>query len=598
MEKRKYLLKIFKYSFYLLFKANGLRFIPYIITSILAISFPLFTSFIMKCLIDALESNTEGLGEILFYAGVFFIATILLVVIDKIRSSLEETIIEKTQFLYDSIILEKVTEMPLEVFDSSEGKDMIEDAMFTNNVVACFFVRIVTILTGFYAFFVAFSIVYKFNHIFSIAFLILTVPGIIINEYWARKLEDFRLKKAPDVRKFSYYRWMLTDAWPAKDVRMYDLTEPIKKRYSEEKIKYFTENKKLGLYRLFYNIVAEIIRRAGEIIFTAYVIIQTLNGEIQLGNATMYIGFALSAAHSFDNMVNMGVFTYFRSIEGMERTTEFFSLSKVDDIWGKRRVDYFESLCFDNVFFKYPGSDEYVLNGVSFTIKKGEKLVIIGVNGAGKTTLIKLMLGMYQVEAGTILLNGYPITDYLVSEVRKLFSVLFQDFVKYPLTLRDNIALSDASKRGDDEEVIRALKQSGFYEEISEKTNLNLDSIMTRNFDDNGVELSKGQWQKIALARLYFKECDVYVLDEPSSALDAEAEDRIFTDFSNLSNGKTGIMISHRISVSHLVDRIVVLDGGQVSEIGTHDMLMKNNGLYSRMYNMQKEKYKVVTELT
>ena len=205
--------------------------------------------------------------------------------------------------------------------------------------------------------------------------------------------------------------------------------------------------------------------------------------------------------------------------------------------------------------------------------------------------MIKLMLGLYEVESGQILINGYPLSDYDIKDVRKLFSALFQTFVQYPFTLRENIALSNLERLQNDEEIIEVLKQSGVYEDIKPKLENGLDSFMTRQFDDKGTELSKGQWQKVALSRAYFKNASIIIFDEPSAALDAEAEDRIFKNFEEISEGKTGIMISHRISSSRMSNKIIVLDGGKITEQGTHDELVAKDGLYAKLYNLQREKY-------
>jgi ABC-type multidrug transport system fused ATPase/permease subunit len=201
------------------------------------------------------------------------------------------------------------------------------------------------------------------------------------------------------------------------------------------------------------------------------------------------------------------------------------------------------------------------------------------------------MLGFYQADSGRILINGMPIEKYKISEVRKQFSALFQDFIQYPLELRYNVAFSDLGRSQNDGEIITVLKQSGIYDELESKLYNGLDSYMKRRFDDNGIELSKGQWQKLSLARVYYKNASVLIFDEPSASLDAEAEDRIFRNYEVISQGKTGIMISHRISAARGATNIIVLDGGKIAEQGTHDELVAAGGLYSELYKLQREKY-------
>ena len=371
---------------------------------------------------------------------------------------------------------------------------------------------------------------------------------------------------------------------------MYDLTEPIKSRYYEVKEEYLTANKRLDKKKLRSMLFSEIILRAGEILFTAFVIWKAVNAEIGIGDVALYVGLALSAVNAFEGFMNIGLMTYTRTTEVMSRVFDFFSIP-TEDKSGTRTLKAFESLEFRNVCFKYPYTDKDVLKSVTFTLNKGDKLSLVGINGSGKSTIIKLMLGLYEIESGEILINGYPMSDYDLRDVRKLFSVLFQNFVQYPLSLRDNIALSDYGRAMDEEAIITSLRQSGVYNELQEKLENGLDSFMTRQFDDKGTELSKGQWQKIALSRAYFKNAEIFIFDEPSAALDAEAEDRIFKNFESVSEGKTGIMISHRISAARMSNKILVLDGGVITESGTHDELVEKNGLYAKLYNLQKEKY-------
>ncbi len=467
---------------------------------------------------------------------------------------------------------------------------MVNDVRYAKNAAVYLTYRLVRIFSWAYTFTVAFTALIVFNVWFSLLMLVLTVPGMILLLVYDKKAENLRREQAPDVRKFCYYRWMLTDPWPAKDVRMYDLTEPIRKRYDEVKGEYICANKRLDTKKLFSMLFAEAVLRSGEIIFTVFVVIKALRGEIGIGDVALYVGLALSAVNAFEGFMNIGLMTYTRTTEVMSRVFDFFAIPTEGKV-GTRELKMFESLEFQNVCFKYPHTEKDVLKGVSFTLIKGDKLSLVGINGSGKSTIIKLMLGLYEIDSGEILINGYPMSDYNTRDVRKMFSALFQNFVHYPLTLRDNIALSDYERVLDDDAVIVALKQSGVYDEMQDKLANGLDSFMTRQFDDRGTELSKGQWQKVALSRAYFKNADILIFDEPSAALDAEAEDRIFKNFEDISEGKTGIMISHRISAARMSNKIIVLDGGIITECGGHDELVEKNGLYAKLYNLQKEKY-------
>jgi ATP-binding cassette subfamily B protein len=244
---------------------------------------------------------------------------------------------------------------------------------------------------------------------------------------------------------------------------------------------------------------------------------------------------------------------------------------------------------FHNVSFKYPGSDTYVLNDLSFQLKTGEKLALVGENGAGKTTLIKLLLRFYEPTSGSISLDGIDIRNFEKESYQQFFGVIFQDFFKYSFTAKENIAVGAISKINEDELIRTAAKQS-LAEDVIQAFPKQYDQQLGKRFA-GGVELSGGQWQKIALARAYMKNAEVVVLDEPTSALDARAEYDAFQRFIGLTKGKTAVIISHRFSTVRMADRILVLKDGRLLEIGTHEELLSNKGLYSELFELQAQGY-------
>jgi len=592
MSKIKLFIKSIGYSATLTYKSSGIMLLLYFVLNIIASTLTLFSTIALKYVLDSIVTENQLLSVVLLWIGLYALSLVITQANTSIQNILHDSIFKKAEHLYERELAEKLTHLTLSIIDSSAGKDMIDDVRYGKNTAIYTTFRMVRIVSLLYTFVIAFATLVNFNVFFSLLFLLLTVPGIILNEVFDRKAEKLRREKAPDVRKFCYYRWMLTDAWPAKDVRMYDLTESIKGRYNEEKSQYLTANKELDKKKGRSLLFAELLRRSGEIAFTVFVVYQAINGQISIGDVALYIGFALTTSNSFTSILFVFVMGYTRATEVIGRVFEFFAI-KTEENNAIRKLVSFETLTFDNVYFKYPYTEKYVLNGVSFTLNKGDKLSIVGINGSGKSTIIKLMLGLYEIESGQILINGYPMSDYDIRDVRKIFSALFQSFVQYPLTLRENIVLSSLERIDDSDEIESVLRQSGVYEDIKPKLENGLDSFMTRKFDDKGTELSKGQWQKIALSRAYFKNAPIIIFDEPSAALDAEAEDRIFKNFESISDGKTGIMISHRISSARMSNKIIVLDGGKITEQGTHEELVSLNGLYAKLYNLQREKYTV-----
>lgn len=551
----------------------------------------------MKRIIDILSGMGESWQDISFvffvYAGIF----LLLFFINALSQIIYNSIKEKAFMNFNVTILNKMKHVPIEFFDSSSGKDFLMYARCANENAVYIFFNILNIVTSLYTFIVAISIIAEFSLLFALILLFMIIPGIMLGYIVKKRRYQYQFKSAYSNRKLSYYYAMLTGDWASKDIRVYNLSAPIKQRYEEERRSYEKGIKRLDINRFLFSAASVLIEQGGVILFTVYLLYKAFYSQITVGDVTMYIGYSVSMRTAFSGIIStitsgfqdaqLVMDSYFKLME-MECQSENTSISK-------RKLETFESLEFKKVYFKYPKTEDYILQGASFRINKGDKLSIVGINGAGKSTIVKLMLGLYEIESGDILINGYSMNDYHIQDIRNMFSVLFQNFVKYPLTFRENIGLSDYKRMGNDEELYRCMERSGITENIIAKLHKGIDSNMMRKFDDEGVELSKGQWQKVAIARTYFKNADVIVFDEPSSALDAEAEDRVFDNFEDISKDKTGIMISHRISSSKIANKVIVLDGGKIVEKGTHEELLQEEGLYAKLYNLQKQKYTLET---
>ena len=582
-----------RYSFSLLFHANKGIVVIYSLLKIIQPSLSFLGVYIIKLVIDNICKENVNIKSVAEFSLAYVVSAILYHIVSMFLDIIGKEMKEKTSFAYDCIVLDKLSALPLSSIDFAKGRNKIDNVRYIKKDIVQLPFNIFTIISCVYSFAVALGFMSHFDIAFTFLFLFLTIPGVILNEVFLRKADAFRQKKAPDVRKFCYYRWMATDSWPAKDVRMYDLSESIKCRYEQERGKYTNAKARLEKQRMCGQLVTEFIRRSGGIVFSIYVVHSAVVGRVTIGEIALYIGYSVTLSDAFQRVLKVLTNSYRVCSKNVIHYFDFLELQTEQKSVISKKILEFESLAFDEVYFKYPHTDKYVLKGVSFTLNKGDKLSIIGINGSGKSTIIKLLLGIYEIESGQILINGYPMSDYDMRDVRKLFSVLFQSFVQYPLTLRENIALSSLDRMDNNDEIEWALAQSGVYEDIKSKLEKGLDSFMTRQFDDRGTELSRGQWQKIALSRAYFKNAPIIIFDEPSAALDAEAEDRIFKNFDSVSNGKTGIMISHRISSARMSNKIIVLDGGKITEQGTHEELVSLNGLYAKLYNLQREKYTV-----
>jgi ATP-binding cassette subfamily B protein len=249
-----------------------------------------------------------------------------------------------------------------------------------------------------------------------------------------------------------------------------------------------------------------------------------------------------------------------------------------------------EGFRFENVGFRYPGSERWALRGASFDLAAGERLALVGENGAGKTTLVKLLARLYDPSEGRILLDGIDLREYDAEDLRRSIGVIFQDFVRYDLLARENIAVGQIEAIDDETRIQNAAGKS-LADAVIGKLEHGYDHMLGRRFD-GGANLSGGEWQKLALARAYLREAQVLILDEPTAALDARAEYEVFRRFSELTAGRSAVLISHRFSTVRMADRILVLEGGRIIEDGTHAQLVEHGGRYAELFSLQAAGYR------
>ena len=244
---------------------------------------------------------------------------------------------------------------------------------------------------------------------------------------------------------------------------------------------------------------------------------------------------------------------------------------------------------FDDVCFKYPGTEKEILKGLSFTVKNGEKLSIVGQNGEGKTTMVKLLLGLFQPDSGEIRIGGKPLPAYSQAARSRMFGAVFQDFVKYSVTLGENVGVGNVDNL-DNREAIDAAMKKAKADSFAGGLDKGMETLLGRDFE-GGIDLSGGQWQRIAIARAFMGDKPILILDEPTSQLDPMAESEIYSDFAEMSAGKTAVFITHRLGSTLITDRILVITGGKVAQSGTHEELMASGGLYADMFNAQRQWY-------
>lgn len=431
-----------------------------------------------------------------------------------------------------------------------------------------------------------------FNPWLIVLLLVSVIPSFIGEWHFNAKSYSLQRGWTPQRRELDYYRFIGASDETAKEVKLFGLSDFIIERFSNLSDRYFKENKKLAIERASWGSLLVAIGTLGY--FGAYtlIIVETVKGMVTIGSLTFLAG-------SFRQLKSLleGILGRFTSIsQGALYLNDLFEFYEIEpQITSPISPKPFpnpikEGFRFENVGFKYPNSDKWANRNLNFDLKVGEKLALVGENGSGKTTLVKLLARLYDPDEGRIVLDGIDLKDYNLVELREHIGVIFQDFQKFNFTAGDNIAVGDIASREELPELERAAHQS-LADTVIEKLPLKYDQPLGRKFA-KGIELSGGEWQKVALARAYLREADVLILDEPTAALDARAEYEVFRRFAELTKGKTAILISHRFSTVRMADRILVLDKGNLLEIGTHEELLVKNGRYAELFYLQAEGYK------
>jgi ATP-binding cassette subfamily B protein len=424
-----------------------------------------------------------------------------------------------------------------------------------------------------------------------IILLVLSIIPSFINEvkYSSHRYSVARSWTA-ERRELDYLRFIGANNQTAKEVKLFGLTDYIAARFNKLSGDYYEINKQLSIKQSIYGSLFNILGILSYYGAYIFIIFKVISGTLSIGELTFLSG-------SFNRLSNnlQGFFSRFTSISEsslyLRDYFDFLDIEVTDQAAAFTPIPGEIKIGFElrNVHFGYAGSDSDVLKGINFTIKAGEKIAFVGQNGAGKTTLIKLILRFYEPTQGEILLDGINIAQFDKQEYRRRFGVIFQDFFKYEFSLRENIAVGNIEELNNDPMIQDAAARS-LADQVVAVMKDGIDQQLGRRFA-KGQELSGGQWQKVALARAYMKNSDIIVLDEPTSALDAQAEYDVFERFIGLTKGKTSIIISHRFSTVRMADRILVLEDGQVAEIGTHEELMAEPKSYEQLFNLQAAGY-------
>ena len=433
------------------------------------------------------------------------------------------------------------------------------------------------------------------NLLMMIIFIVISFGIVKISSFFTKRDKiKFSDAMAPTWRKMNYLESTTKNFDFAKDIRLFNMSNAFFNQLSGVNETYKELNRKHHNRMVLWEVSLGSVLIVQKILMYTWLVYNVVTGAYQISDFVLYVGL-VSTFHASVGYVNW-IYSDMRTNSLMINDYRNFVDWKEDRETADEKdghiteinLDKFE-FRFENVSFKYPGHDNYVLKNVNLTIKNGAKLAVVGVNGAGKTTFIKLMMKLYEPSEGRILLNDVDIKEYNREEYFKLFSPVFQNVECFAMPIYQNISFAEEDKT-DMNKINEVLEQSGLSEKINSYEK-GIHTNLLKIFDKEGIDLSGGEKQRLAMARALYKDGKVIILDEPTAALDALAEDRMYREFENMIHGKTAVFISHRLGSTRFCDKIAMFEDGTIVEEGTHEELMAKNGKYAYMFGIQSQYY-------
>lgn len=423
--------------------------------------------------------------------------------------------------------------------------------------------------------------------------ILVAIPTTVVNFVFKRKNVNYMFFRSKNRRQMDYYAGTVIDKDLVKEIRMFNLADTFTDKYRQTFNEYYAGLRKLRVQECLYGLAASVLTSA--VYCGLYILLAkgVYSHTYEVGDFSLYTG-AITAIGAGVTALISSTSTIYEGTLFIENLMSFLNekptiVPSVDPPRSLQR-HCGHTIEFRDVSFRYSGAEKDALSHINITIKEGQTVVVVGYNGAGKTTLVKLLTRLYDPTSGVILLDGHDIKEYDVDELYDMFGIIFQDFGKYAVTAGENIVFGDLGRDAGEKEMREAAGQSG-ADVFIERLAAGYDTPLMRYFEANGAELSIGQWQKLSIARAFYSDSDILILDEPTASLDPMAEQEIFNQFNELRHDKTSIFISHRLSSATIADNILVMENGQVVEQGTHSELMKKQGLYHTLFTTQAARY-------
>ena len=589
-------IKLFRESLELVWQsAPGWAFTN-IIVSVLRSILPLALVWLLKILIDTI-TKAPATGPGIHFDNVLWIIITVVVVyfLDEASSDFSGYIRKKQSlklevYMY-SLLHGKAIKLDLINFERPEYFDCLSrasrEAPWRPNSILN---NLIGIMRSFLSLLLMAGLILTLHWTLAVLLLVANIPGIWLRLYYADILYNFQRQQTPETRKSAYFNWLLTGDRPSRELRLFGLGKYFIDLFRKSFLKQKEDEINIIRKRTLIELISNLFKASALLITLLFISRQTIEGKLSLGQMAMFL-LAFRQGMMF-------IKDLFSSLSGLYEDSLFIGdvfefLNLKENVIAAEPVvvssPLKKKIAVRNLSFTYPDNSLKTIDNVSFEIKKGEIIALVGPNGAGKSTLVKLLCRLYDPDSGAVKYDDNDIRNIHPEEYRKLFSVVFQDFMLYNLTAGENIRLGKIDEEKPVGKINSSAVTTGIHELITNLPN-GYDTVIGNLFDDSR-ELSWGEWQKIALARALFRDAPVLILDEPTSALDADTEYDIFSRFREIVKNRTSILISHRFTNVSLADRIIVLDKGAIVETGTHDELMKRGGKYFTMFTKQSSRF-------
>lgn len=569
--------------------------------------FPIFGAYVTAQLLDSISvaynvsqalnvgvTAEEALDAIIFWVVLEFVYLLLKNVINTVYNAIVSISGEKVSNHIKVKIITKAKDIDLAQFDLPEFYEKFEnasrEASFRPVQILSTTFSMISNIISMISFIAA---LFVLSPLAPLIIVIFALPAAVVKFIYGRKNFLYMRRRSKERRHMEYFSLLMTNKDLVKEVRIFNLSDTFIGKFKSTFAIYYRGLKKLVLQENFWHILIAVVTGLVNSALFLYVGYQVWQGELRLGDYSFYSG-SLTSIISCVSAIVASSATIYQGTLFIDNMMEFNKLeAKIVPIQDpplpvERHIAH--TIEFKDVCFSYPGSDKQVINNVSFVLRPGTTTVLVGLNGAGKTTLIKLLTRLYDPTSGVILLDGEDIRKYDLSQLYQMYGTIFQDFGKYAVTAEENIYYGDVYSELDEERMRSSAADSGAADFIERMTKQYKTPLM-KFFEEDGTELSIGQWQKLSVARAFYSDSDIMILDEPTASLDALAEQQIFQQFEKLTEGKTSIFVSHRLSSATTADNIIVLEYGRVVEEGNHKELMTLGGKYHELFSTQAKRY-------